>query len=185
MCLSNTPLVKFSNSTFCYKCYFLSVIYICFLAIFSVNVLFASGYNVHLMFFLLRNLNSKFLRLKYSQCRSGRRMILTFFNNSFAISRLNLGSKVSTSVSRPFLYTAQYHSIMGCVVEWLRQVTELKLGRVRSNSGWDVKLGVPCLAAACTMSLNKLSVAKNVDKPTQSKLKNKSKYSKCKSTTSL
>ena len=53
----------------------------------------------------------------------------------------------------------------------LRQVTEVKLGRVRSelwmgdlgdltsqltssSFGRDVKLGVPCLDAACTMGLN-------------------------------
>ena len=53
----------------------------------------------------------------------------------------------------------------------VRQVTEVKLGRVRSNSGYgtsealtsqrtlpsfrrDVKLGVPCLDAACTVGLN-------------------------------
>ena len=51
-----------------------------------------------------------------------------------------------------------------------RRGTEVKLGRVRSNSGWvtseltsqltspsfgrDVKLGVPCLEAACTVGLN-------------------------------
>ena len=37
----------------------------------------------------------------------------------------------------------------------------------------DVKLGVPCLDAACTMSLNLLSVARNPDKCTQNKLKSK------------
>ena len=53
----------------------------------------------------------------------------------------------------------------------LRQVTEVKLGRVRSDFGWvtteawtsqltspsfgrDVKLGVPCLDAVCTVGLN-------------------------------
>ena len=50
------------------------------------------------------------------------------------------------------------------------QVTEVEVGRVRSNSGWvtseacsqltspsfgrDVKLGVPCLDAACTVGLS-------------------------------
>ena len=50
-----------------------------------------------------------------------------------------------------------------------RQVTEIKLGRMRSNSGWvtpeasqltsssfgrDAKLGVPCPDAACIVGLN-------------------------------
>ena len=46
----------------------------------------------------------------------------------------------------------------------LRQVTELKLGGMTSNSGYvtseafgrDSKLGVPCLDAACTVGLNYL-----------------------------
>ena len=33
--------------------------------------------------------------------------------------------------------------------------------------GRDVKLWVPCLDAACTVGLNKLSVARNPDKPTE------------------
>ena len=69
-------------------------------------------------------------------------------------------------------------------------MTEVKLGRVRfkprmgdlggltsqltsSFFGREVKLGVPCLNAACTVSLNLLSVARNPDKPTQNKLKTK------------
>ena len=40
-----------------------------------------------------------------------------------------------------------------------------------SSFGRDVKLGVPCLDAACTVGLNLLSVARNPDKPTQNKLK--------------
>ena len=42
-----------------------------------------------------------------------------------------------------------------------------------SSFGRDVKLGVPCLDAACTVGPNKLSVARNPDKPTQNKLKTK------------
>ena len=37
----------------------------------------------------------------------------------------------------------------------------------------DVKLGVPCLDAACTVGRSLLSVARNPDKPTQNKFKNK------------
>ena len=42
-----------------------------------------------------------------------------------------------------------------------------------SSFGRHVKLGVPCLDAACTVDLNQLSVASNPDKPTQNRLKNK------------
>ena len=46
-----------------------------------------------------------------------------------------------------------------------------------SSFGRNVKLGVPCLDAACTVGLNWLSVARNLDKPTQKKLKTKEKIS--------
>ena len=42
-----------------------------------------------------------------------------------------------------------------------------------SSFGRDVKQGVPCLDAACTVGLNYLSVARNPDKPTKNKLKTK------------
>ena len=45
-----------------------------------------------------------------------------------------------------------------------------------SSFGRDVKLGVPCLDAACTVGLNYLSVARNPDKPTENKLKTKKKH---------
>ena len=40
-----------------------------------------------------------------------------------------------------------------------------------SSFGRNVKLGVPCLDAACKVGLNQLSVARNPDKPTQNKWK--------------
>ena len=63
-------------------------------------------------------------------------------------------------------------------------MTEVKLDRVRSNSGWvtseacphnqpsrpfgrDVKIGVPCLDVECTVGLSYISVARSPDKPTQ------------------
>ena len=45
-----------------------------------------------------------------------------------------------------------------------------------SSFGRDVKLGVPCLDAACTVGLNHFSVARNLDKPTQNKLKTKKQW---------
>ena len=42
----------------------------------------------------------------------------------------------------------------------------------------DVKLGLACLDAACTVGLNDLSVARNPDKPTQNKLKTNKQTSK-------
>ena len=69
----------------------------------------------------------------------------------------------------------------------IRRVTEGNLGRERSNSEWvtsqltsssfgrDLKQGVPCMDAACTVGLNLLSVTRNPDKPAQNKLKNKTK----------
>ena len=40
-----------------------------------------------------------------------------------------------------------------------------------SSFGRDVKLGAPCLDAACKVGLNYLSVARNPAKPTPKKLK--------------
>ena len=48
---------------------------------------------------------------------------------------------------------------------------------ISSSFGGDVKLGVPSLDAECTVGLNALSVARNLDKPFQNKLKNKNKKS--------
>ena len=42
---------------------------------------------------------------------------------------------------------------------------------ISSSFARDVILGVPCLDAAFTMGLNHCSVARNLDKPTQNKLK--------------
>ena len=51
----------------------------------------------------------------------------------------------------------------------------LTLQLTSSSFGRDVKIGVPCLDAACTVGLNQLSIARNPDKPTQNKLKTKNK----------
>ena len=57
-----------------------------------------------------------------------------------------------------------------------------------SSFGRDVKLGVPCLNAACTVGLNHISVARNPVKLTQNKVRNekqtknaKSKFSRMRS----
>ena len=54
------------------------------------------------------------------------------------------------------------------------------LGRLKSQLtssyfGRDVKVGVSCLDAACTVGLYYFSVVRNPDKPTQNKLKKKNK----------
>ena len=59
------------------------------------------------------------------------------------------------------------HGVSGRVV--LLSEIKFRIG----DLGGNVKLEVPCKDAACTVGLNQLSVARNPDKPTQNKFKNK------------
>ena len=87
----------------------------------------------------------------------------------FCSTQQNTGYLCKQRARLELLFSAQQTSKVKLRMGDLRGLTS----QLISSFGRDIKLGVPCLDVACTVGLNQLSFARNSDKPTQNKLKNK------------